>query len=152
MATQQQIADHLDISQQRVSALMVQLDMDWKSSSMDDIRLAYLRHLRERAAEYESKDGDSLTEERVLTERVDRELKQLALADKKLKLINVSQLELMFGHMVAAFRAELLVRDDKLAADLGNLYGIQVDVAILNKFTYAALAQLYRFTDTIALK
>jgi hypothetical protein len=82
----------------------------------------------------------------VLTERVDRELKQLMVAEKKGLLVNVEQLEPELMNMVSAFRAELLSRDDKLKADLDALYGIELDLNLLNEYTHAALAQLARYT------
>ena len=145
MATQQQIADHLSMSQPQVSHIMERLGIDWKNESLDSIRVTYLRHLRLVAAELDAGDGDSLVKERVLTERVDRELKQLGLGDKKCTLVNLPQLEHELTNMVGAFRTELLVRDDKLVSDLASLYGITVDVTILNQFTYAALEQFGRY-------
>lgn len=145
MQTQQQIADHLDISQQQISELMQKLGMDWKTASLDVIRVAYIRQLRGVASGHRSNDGLDLTHERVLTERVDRELKLLLVAEKKALLINVEQLEPELMNMVSAYRAEMLARDDKLKADLDALYGIDLDLKILNEYTHAALAQLARY-------
>jgi hypothetical protein len=156
MPTQQQIAAHLDINQSSVSELMQKLGVNWKVVPMDDIRVAYIRQLRGVASGHRSGDGLDLTHERVLTERVDRELKQLLVAEKKALLINVEQLEPELMNMVSAFRAELLARDDKLKADLDALYAIELDLKILNEHTHAALAQLARYepgsggTDTPA--
>lgn len=46
MATQQQIAEHLDMSQQQVSIIMGRLGIDWKNTGIDEIRIAYFRYLR----------------------------------------------------------------------------------------------------------
>lgn len=157
MKTQQQIADHLDINQSSVSELMQKLGIDWKAEPLDKIRVEYIRHLRSVASGHRSNDGLDLTHERVMTERVDRQLKELQVAEKRGLLINVDQLEPELMNMVGAFRAELLSRDDKLVSDLAALYGIQVDVTILNEFTNATLEQFGRydaghreFIDTIA--
>ena len=145
MPTQQHIADHLDISQQQVSELMKKLGMDWQAASLDEIRVAYIRQLRGVASGHRSNDGLDLTRERVLTERVDRELKQLLVAEKRGLLVNVEQLEPELMNMISAFRAELLARDDKLKADLDALYGIELDLNLLNEYTLAALSQLARY-------
>lgn len=50
MITQQQIAIHLDMTQQAASDLMGRLMIDWRTSSLDEVRVAYIRHLREQAA------------------------------------------------------------------------------------------------------
>lgn len=143
--TQQQIADHVDISQQQVSELMQKLGIDWKTTALGDIRVAYIRQLRGVASGHRSNDGLDLTHERVLTERVDRELKQLLVSEKRGLLVNVEQLEPELMNMISAFRAELLARDDKLKDDLDALYGINLDLNLLNEHTHAALAQLARY-------
>ena len=47
---QNDIAEHLDLSQPAVSALMDRLEIDWKAADLSDIRVAYIRNLREQAA------------------------------------------------------------------------------------------------------
>lgn len=143
--TQHQIAEHLDLSQKSVSEMLKKLEIDWTTSSLDDVRVAYLRQLRAQAAGHRTDDGLDLVRERVLTERVDRELKQYTLAEKKGQLINVVQLEPELQQMVGAFRTELLARDDKLKADLDQLHGIDVDIQVLNAYTTDALRHLARY-------
>ena len=143
--TQQQIADHLDLSQKTVSEFLSQLDFDWKTQGMDRIRVAYIRNIRAQASGHRRADGLDLVRERVLTERVDRELKQFTLAEKKATLINVAQLEPELMQMVGAFKSELLSSDDKRKSTLDALYGIDVDIQFLNEITYAALNHLARY-------
>ena len=143
--TQQQIADHLCLAQQNVSVFLRQLDFDWKLATLDDLRGAYIRKLQSQAAGHRSEDGMDLVHERVLTERVDREHKIFILAEKKGQLINVAQLEPELMQMVGAWRSELLGRDDKLKADLDVLYGIDVDIQVLNDYTFTALNHLARY-------
>lgn len=145
MPTQMQIAEHLDLNQSEVSRHLEKLGIDWNVATMDQIRVAYLRHLRAVASGHRSEDGLDLTRERVLTERVDRELKLLTMAEKKRMLINVSQLEPELLHLFGAFRSELLARDDKLKSELDALYGTDIDLNILNEHTTAALSQLSRY-------
>jgi len=143
--TQSDIAKHLDLDQSAVSRLLEKLGLNAQTSALEEIRIAYVRHLRMMAAGHRSKDGDDLVSERVLTERVDRQLKELTLAEKRGLLINVSQLEPELMQMVGAFRTELLSRDDKLKTELDALYGIDIDLTILNDHTHAALTQLARY-------
>ncbi len=151
MPTQQQIADHLDLSQKAVSDLMEHLAIDWKRASLDSVRIAYIRNLRAKASGHQSEDGLDLVRERVLTERVDRELKELQVAEKKSVLINVAELEPQLMNMIGAFRSELLSRDDKLKAEIDALYGIDTDLTLLNEHTRAALSQLSRYDPSGAV-
>jgi hypothetical protein len=140
--TQKQIAEHLDLDQSAVSRLLDNLGINWREVSLDDIRIAYLRKLCAQAAAHRSQDGTDLVYERVLTERVDRELKQFALAEKKSQLINIAQFEPEWAHMVGVFRFVLLSSDDKLKAHIDRLYGIDLDLQVLNDYTFAALNHL----------
>lgn len=145
MPTQTEIAEHLGMSQQAVSKQLEPLGIDWKTASMDEIRLAYIAHLRGVAAGHRSGDGFDLARERALTEQVDRQLKQLLLAEKLGQLVNLEQLEPELQRMVVAFRTELLARDDKLKAEIDAMYGIDLDLQLLNDHTRAALDQLARY-------
>ncbi|HET8870290.1 MAG TPA: MarR family transcriptional regulator [Aquabacterium sp.] len=145
MPTQQEIAAHLGMTQQAVSAQMDRLAIDWRNASMDVIRLAYIENLRAQASGHRSESGLDLTQERALSERIDRELKELTLAERKGQLVNVSQLESELTNMVVAFRSELLARDDKLKEDLDALYGIDVDRSVIEEHTRAALEHFARY-------
>ena len=92
MPTQEQIAKHLDMSQQAVSDLIGRLGAEWKSETLDAIRVTYIRHLRGQAT----------------------------------------------GHKSDA-------RDDKLKSELDALYGIDLEINLLNEHTRAALTQLAGF-------
>ncbi|MDR5170718.1 MarR family transcriptional regulator [Methylobacillus flagellatus] len=143
--TQADVAEHLDLDQSAVSRLLQKLGLSLQTSALDDIRKKYIAHLREMAAGHVSPDGDSLVAERVMTERVDRELKMLTLLEKRGQLVNVAQLEQELSQMVTAFRVDLLARDDQLKTTLDTLYGIDLDLTILNDHTRATLQQLARY-------
>lgn len=145
MPTQEQIAEHLDIDQSAVSRQMDRLGIDWRIASMDSIRVQYLRNLRKQAAGHVSESGLDLTEERARTERVDRQLKELTLAEKLGQLVNVNQLEPALQQMVGAFKTEIMSLPDKLKAEVDALYGIDVDVHLLEVHIDDCLAQLARY-------
>ncbi|MDR3386914.1 MAG: hypothetical protein P4L92_07660 [Rudaea sp.] len=145
MPTQQQIADHLDLDQSAVSRLVEKLGIDHRQSSMDEIRVDYIRHLRGIAAGRVGDGGYDLATERAMTERVEREIKILTLAEKKGQLVNAEQLERSYGQMVSAFQSELVSLPDKLVQELRTLYGVEIDVEILNGHVNGCLEQLARY-------
>ena len=146
MPTQKDIAKRLDLSQQAVSQHMAELGIAWKTTSLDDITVAYIRKLRGAAAGHTSNDGEmDLTRERAQTERVDRELKLFTLAEKKGQLVNLAQLEPELAQMVGAFRTELTSLGDKLKTEIDALYGIDLDVQLLEEHIRDTLAQLARY-------
>jgi hypothetical protein len=140
--TQQQIADHLFMAQPTAHKHLARLAIDWKIASMDEIRGAYLEHLRGQGQAGRLSDGTELTRERALTEQVDRQLKEHQLADKRAQLVNVAQLTPAIDRMVAAWRASLLASDELLKAELDAFYGIDLDIRLLNKRSHQALRHL----------
>ena len=50
MLNQHEIAEHLDLSQGAVSQWMDRLCIEWKTATLDEIRVEYIRALREQAA------------------------------------------------------------------------------------------------------
>lgn len=152
MPTQLQIAEHLGITQQAVSKTLDKMGIiDWQLMTLDQIRLAYIKRLREVAAGHVSIDGQyDLNKERVMTERVDRELKLYQLAEKKKELVNVENLMNELGTVFQGMRQELLSRDDKLKNELDTLYGIEIDVSILNEHTTNVLNHLSRYLEGCA--
>jgi len=145
MPTQTEIAVHLDLSQKQVSDLLNDMQIDWRVETMDVIRIAYIRRLRGAASGHRSESGVDLTHERAMTERVEREIKLLDLAERRGQLVNVGQIEPELQQLFVAFRAELLSSDDALKADLDALYGIDVDLGMLNQRTHDALSHLARY-------
>ena len=73
MLTQQDIANHLDLSQQATSQWMDRLGIDWKSATIDDIRVTYIRSLREQAAGRAASGDLDLATERAGLAKAQRE-------------------------------------------------------------------------------
>lgn len=71
--SQQDIADHLDMSQQAVSHLMDQLGIDWRTADIAEIRVAYIRRLREQAAGRAASGDLDLATERAGLAKAQRE-------------------------------------------------------------------------------
>jgi phage terminase Nu1 subunit (DNA packaging protein) len=71
--SQQGIAKHLDLSQQAVSQLMSEMGIDWKTSTLNEIRVAYIRRLREQAAGRAAVGDLDLAGERAALAKAQRE-------------------------------------------------------------------------------
>jgi len=111
--------------------------------SMDEIRLAYIDHLRDMAsnASYVDDEIDG-KKEKALKDRAERQLMELKLAEAQGVLVNVASIEEKYGQRVDACKAELLARDEKLKSLMLAVYSVDVDITYLNEFTYSALLHL----------
>lgn len=145
MMTQKQISLHLDLDQSNVSRLLGDLGLTVQTATLEQIRVAYIRKLRSVAAGHTSHSGMDLTHERVMTERVDRELKELTLAEKRGQLVNLEQLEPELAQMIGAFRTELSALGDRLKTEIDALYGIDLDAQLIEEHIRDTLAQLARY-------
>ena len=142
MVTQTEIASHLDLNQSEVSRHMADLGIDWRVTSIDVIRVMYLRKLRSVASGHKSHDGSDLTHERVVTERLDQQLKELLLAEKRGQLVNLDQLEPVLLSMISAFKTDVLALPDKVKSAVDAQHGIDVDVLQIEELVDATLRQL----------
>jgi phage terminase Nu1 subunit (DNA packaging protein) len=122
--------------------MLDRLGVDWRKAGIDDVRLAYLDHLRGVAAGRMGDDGMDLASERAMTERVNREIRILELAEKRGELVAVDQLEKHYGQMVDAFKSDLLALPDKIVEEIRTLHGVDVDVELINGHIYSSLEQL----------
>lgn len=104
----------------------------------------YIKFLQERA-EGRSAEGGELYDERTRLARLQSDELEMKLLERRGQLVNVEQFERAVGYAVVATRAELLARDDKLKAEIDALYGIDLDLSILNDHTRSALSQLARY-------
>ena len=145
MPTQVEISAHLDLDQSAVSRFLAEAAIDWRATSMDEIRVAYIRRIRGQAAGHKTAAGDDLVAERVQTERINRELLLLQLHEKRGALVSVEQLRPQYSQMVGAFKTELLALGDKLKSELDALHGINVDAELIHAHVRAALEQLSRY-------
>jgi phage terminase Nu1 subunit (DNA packaging protein) len=89
--TQKTIADHLDLSQQAVSGLCADIGIDWRAVTLDEIRVLYIRRLREQAAGREAAgDLDLATERaRLAKEQADKIAMQNAIARNELAPVDL---------------------------------------------------------------
>lgn len=145
MVTQVEIAEHLGISERRVRDVLNNLDIDHKTESLDSIRLRYLEDLRGKAAGHISGEGFDLTKERVLTERIDRQLKELNLAERKQMLVNREQLYPALENAFVALKTSLMALAVQIKSTIDVQYGIDLDLEIVETEVNNALTTISRY-------
>ncbi|UEX76804.1 hypothetical protein [Sediminicurvatus halobius] len=126
MATQREIAEHLDLSERRVRDLLAELGVDHREASLDEVRVSYIRHLRELAAGRGGDQQASLTEARTQQALADANLKRLTYYRELKLLVPVEEIEPRLAGWAATARSEVGFAVDKLVAGIRSQHGIEV--------------------------
>ncbi len=151
MPTQAEVAEHLDMSERNAREVLNRLDVDWRTASLDEIRIAYIRDLREKAAGRGGDDQAALTRARVRDHLASAELKELQILERSKELVPVAEIEPWLTAMVAAARTEMLALPDALAQELRALYGVDIDASLIEDRIHVALNHLAsRLQDDMA--
>jgi len=148
--TQSEFGVLVGISQQAVSAHIASGVLTAGATLIEWLR-DYCYQLRREAAKHNTGDGSDLTRERVLTERVDRELKLMALHEKARHLVPADEVKPAMQAIVSRAKAELSAMTDKICMDIQALYGIDLNDDLVHKHVEEALKHLAEYeSDGIA--
>ena len=139
--SQAEFGEIVGISQPAVSGHVAKGALSANGTLLEWLR-EYCDQLRHEAAGHKSSDGSDLTRERVLTERVDRELKLLTLQEKIGRLVPVDEVGPQMIAMVVAARTELQTMADKICSDIRTLHEIEIDPELVNGHVDDALTHL----------
>lgn len=164
MASQQDIADHLGISQSAVSAL-VRADVFEKRPrggfDLDECRTAYLRRLREeaagRAAQGDREDGDlDIVAERARLAKEQADRLEMENALRRQELVEFDHFVARVGQLLATVRTRLLALPAECAVQWAAAQTPAVAEAVIRDVVYQALEELSsgggRVADDIGAK
>lgn len=126
--TQQEIADHLDLSQGAVSQWLDRLGIDWKLASLDEIRVAYIRELREQAAGRAAAGDLDLATERAGLAKAQREKIEMQNAVTRRQLAPVVLIEEVLAKAGAKVAGVLDAIPSMLKRRCANLVAGDIDL------------------------
>lgn len=112
--TQVEIAEHLDLSERRVRDVLRELGIDHRDSSLDEVRVKYIRVMREKAAGRGSDNNGQLVESRIEESRE----KTLALRLDRLERQGEIIVAAQAAESIVGFAAGLEPVFDSVAADI----------------------------------
>ena len=143
MPTQNEIAEHLGISQKSVSVQMSNIGLDYKSMSMDEIRLAYIDHLRDMAsnASYVDDEIDG-RQEKARLDKANREIKEFELAILRKEMISIKDIQAADFQFVESIKSAFLTIPQVIKTDAMTLHEVDWDIESLNEYFYAVLDDL----------
>lgn len=145
MATQQEIADHLGLSQPTISSALNALGLlkrEWEAMPLDDARKLLVRHYSEIAAGRGGDDQYRLTRVRARESSLKGDLLQLQIEEKAGTLIPAAAVEQEWQSLVVAARSELLMLPDKLTHAIKALHGVEIDAALIETQIHDVLHRL----------
>ena len=148
MPTQKEIAQHLDMTQQAASVFCKTAGIDWRSLSIDQVRVAYIRHLREQAAgRASSEDGEyDLVAERARLAHHQANITALDERRKRGELIPANEVRAKWQDMIGAARARLLALPSRIAAACVGREEMEIE-RNAREIVHEALSELARGGD-----
>ena len=142
MATQNEIADHLDMSVTRLKELLPRLPVT-DPSDIDAVRVAYINQLRSTAA---GRGGEDHQLRLAIAKARESELKgdrlEMDMARDAGQLLPADEIEQEWTALIASARAEMLSMVGKLRAELLRVFDIEVPADLIESYVHNALEHL----------
>lgn len=142
MATQNAIADHLDMSVTRLKEVLSKIVVA-DPTDINAVRVAYINHLRNTAA---GRGGDDHQERLAKARSRESELKgdklEMEMAKESGLLVPADEVEKEWTALITAARAELTSMAAKLRADLKEKFNIDVPAEFVEQYVNASLEHL----------
>lgn len=145
---QHDIAAHLAMSERNLSDVLRSLDIDWRTTPLDEIRTAYIKDLREKAA---GRGGDHQIEATLARTRKDNrqaDLYEMTIDEKASRLVPVDLVEQFIASQIISARTVFENLPERFAQELRALHGVAIDERYFRDQIYGALAQLSEFDIT----
>ncbi|MEJ1470946.1 MAG: hypothetical protein RPU59_07765 [Candidatus Sedimenticola sp. (ex Thyasira tokunagai)] len=147
MTTQADVAKHLDMSERNLRDVLRVLGIDWDNCTMDQVRVCYIRNLREKAAGRDT-DGN-LSAARAREANLKADMLEIQLAEKAGEVVLAEEIERAWLSMVMAAKTELLTLPDKLVTQIKTLHSVDVDPGLIEASIHDSLHHLA--TDTTGM-
>jgi transcriptional antiterminator len=128
MATQEEISQHLDLSDRQLRNVLSKLKLNHKELSIDEIRVAYIRNLREEAA-----GRKATTQKQALDEAKTREAlanamtKEMDLFVKQKELVLVAEVRQVIDSWISLSKSEYENSIEKIIAMIESHHGVTID-------------------------
>jgi len=145
MATQSEVAEHLDMTPQRVRDLIKQGVLNRKnardSMDVDECRKNYIRYLRTRSQGLQNASGD-LNEERTRLTKLQADKAQLEVQEMEESLVSVERITEEWVGYVSNVRSKLLALPSKVSHRVQAAETYAEAEQILKESVYDALHEL----------
>ncbi len=131
--TQVEIAEHLDMSERNARTVLNVLQIDWRETTLEKIRISYIRDLREKAAGRGGDNQESLTCARIRESQANAQIKELQYHEAVGDLIPAVEIEPLLDSWAVTARSETTHAMEKIIASIQSKYDIEVDQDLIDE-------------------
>ena len=150
MQTLVEISNHLSMTEKTASTMCRTLGIDWKKSSLDEVREIYIRDLREKAAGRGGDDQGELTRARIRDTNASANLREIQVLENAGELVALEDIEPKLEAWAQQGRAEFVSSVGKIIADIEGEHNVVVDGVMVDGYVKSALDAVGRYPGRAA--
>lgn len=148
--TQLEVATHLDMSERNARDVLKALGIDWTGSSLDEIRTAYIRDLRDKAAGRGGDQSSELAKARTEEAVVKAALGRLLYHEKLGTLVPVADVEGPLLDWAGYTAQQIRVGFDDLKSKVETKYQVEIDPEMVNKVVGSTTSRIEGYAQHIS--
>lgn len=149
MPSQREIARHLDMSERNARDVLKSLGIDWTTADLDEIRIAYIRDLREKAAGRGSTQAEQLAAARTAESTVKAANGRLAYHEKLRTLVPVADAAEALNDWAAFANREYQSGVQKLVDEIESRAKVSVDRSMVTQIAGATVSRIGGYADKL---
>lgn len=148
--TQVEIAAHLDMSERNAREVLKKLEIDHRQATLEEIRVAYIRYLRELASGRGGEDQYDLTKQKARQAEADANLKEFEFWTKMRAFVPAEEAERLMSSWATSTRSEFENAVERVLIHIERQHGIEIDrgpIGELLEAAFAAVADYPRYAE-----
>lgn len=149
MPSQKEIAQHLDMSERNCRDVLKSLELDWTVSTLDQIRTAYIRDLREKAAGRGGSQVELLNAARIEESTVKSANGRLAYHEKLGTLVPTADAAFALNEWASFANREYQGGFEKLAQELEASLKVSIDRSTVARIAGITVSRIGGYADKL---
>ncbi|MFL9674345.1 hypothetical protein ACXUPC_13825 [Pseudomonas marginalis] len=149
MPTQIEVAEHLDLSERAARDVLKRLNLDWQVVSLAEIRTAYIRDLREKAAGRGGSQLERLNTARITDLEQSSANRRLVYHEKLRSLIPAGDAERVLSDWAGFANQEYLGGYERIIQEIENVLKVTVDRAVVNKIVGSTIERIAGYAEKL---
>ncbi|SFQ70282.1 hypothetical protein SAMN05216578_102267 [Halopseudomonas formosensis] len=149
MATQKEIAQHLDMSERNCRDVLKTLGIDWNEATLDEIRVAYIRDLREKAAGRGGSQAELLAAARIEESTVKAANGRLAYHEKLGTLVPTADAAFALNDWASFANREYQAGVEKLTQEIETKLKVSIDRGMVDRIAGTTISRIGGYADKL---